>query len=191
VALCYPAGVSQLGSYSNRHWHKTSGTSAPDALSGNRIIGSRSLPICSDLLEELKTFARLRGHKKSATDQHFFCNKWGDPLTEPRVRVRFVHLRQLAAVRRHDGAYYQPRMHDLRSTFAVHRITSWIKEGADLNRMLPALAAYMGVSSLVTTEQYLALTPERFRKQLRKLSPQRGQRRWRDDAALMKFLSGL
>jgi integrase/recombinase XerD len=102
-----------------------------------------------------------------------------------------MYLRQLATVERHDGVFYQPRMHDLRSTFAVHRITSWIKEKADLNRMLPALAAYMGLSSLVTTEQYLALTPERYRKQLRKLSPQRGYRRWRDDPALMKFLASL
>ena len=159
-------------------------------LSGNRIVGSRELPICSDLLEELKKFASLKCHNKRE-DQHFFSTKCGRPLTGSRVRDRFVHLRRLAAVERRDGMYYQPRMHDLRSTFAVHRITSWIKEGADLNRMLPALAAYMGISNLVTTEKYLDLTPEHYRKQLRKLSPQRGKSRWRDDPALMKFLSGL
>ncbi len=42
---------------------------------------------------------------------------------------------------RHDGARYQPRLHDLRHTFAVHRLTAWIKRGADLNRMIPALSA--------------------------------------------------
>jgi len=36
------------------------------------------------------------------------------------------------------------------------------------------------------------MTPERFRKQLVKLSPQRRKkRRWRDDTALMKFLAEL
>jgi integrase/recombinase XerD len=82
-------------------------------------------------------------------------------------------------------------MRDLRSTFAVHRITSWIKEGADLNRMLPALAAYMGNVSLASTEKYLSLTPERFRKELQKLSPQRGNGHWRDNPALIKFLTAL
>ncbi len=82
-------------------------------------------------------------------------------------------------------------MHDLRHTFAVHRITSWIKHGAELNRMLPALAVYMGQSGLGSTERYLSLTPERFRTQLMKLSPAKAQKRWRDDAALMKFLADL
>jgi hypothetical protein len=35
------------------------------------------------------------------------------------------------------------------------------------------------------------MTPERFRKQLVKLSPQRRKRRWRDNPALMKFLAEL
>jgi integrase len=112
-------------------------------LGGNRIIGSRSLPICPDLLEELKTFACLKIHNNRAADQHFFRKKARQPLTEDGVGARFVHLRQLAAVRR--WRVYQPRCAIYVSTFAVHRITSWIKDGADLNRMLPALAAYMGV----------------------------------------------
>jgi len=159
-------------------------------LGGNRIIDARTIPVCPDLLKELKSLAALK-HRNKDPDQRFFCSRDGRPLRGITVRVRFMHLRRLAGVERHDGAFYQPRMHDLRSTFAVHRITSWIKGRADLNRMLPALAAYLGISSLVTTEQYLALTPERYRKQLRKLSPQRGPRHWRDDPALMKFLTSL
>ena len=92
---------------------------------------------------------------------------------------------------RNDGAIYEPRLHDLRSTFAVHRITSWIKNGADMNRMLPALSAYMGQVGLASTERYLFLTPERFRKELDKLSPQRGKRHWRENPSLMKFLAEL
>ena len=61
----------------------------------------------------------------------------------------------------------------------------------DLNRMLPALAAYIGQVGLGSTERTLSLTPERFRKQLVRLSPQRRKKRWRDDPALMKFLAEL
>jgi hypothetical protein len=93
-------------------------------------------------------------------------------------------------IRRDDGAVYQPRMHDLRYTFAVHRIAAWFEQGADLNHML--LAAYIGQAGLGSTERYLSLTPERFRTQLIKLSPLRPRKkRWRDDATLMKFLAEL
>lgn len=36
--------------------------------------------------------------------------------------------------------------------------------------MLPALGAYLGHVSLVSTENYLSVTPERFSKQLLRLS---------------------
>jgi integrase/recombinase XerD len=55
--------------------------------------------------------------------------------------------------------------------------------------MLPALAAYMEKVGLGSTA--LSMTPERFGKQLVKLSPQHWKKRWRDKAALMKFLTEL
>ena len=99
----------------------------------------------------------------------------------------FERLRRLSGIVRHDGPCYQPRLHDLRATFAVHRLTAWFKQGADLNRMLPALSAYLGQVGLGSTERYLSMTPERFRKQLVKLSPQRRKRRWRDNPAYDSF----
>src|ERR1700722_15198111 len=62
----------------------------------------------------------------------------------------------------------QPKLH---SVARGEDNTLTIKGGADLNRMLPALAAYMGLVGLTATERYMALTPERFRKELSKLSP--------------------
>jgi hypothetical protein len=60
------------------------------------------------------------------------------------------------------------------------------------NRLIPALSAYMGQCGLGSSERYLKLTPERYRNQLVTLSPQHpSRRRWRDDPALMKFLSEL
>jgi hypothetical protein len=57
--------------------------------------------------------------------------------------------------------------------------------------MLPALAVYMGQVGLGYTENYLLMTPERFRKQLNRLSPAHSKRHWRDDGALMDFLAKL
>ena len=111
---------------------------------------------------------------------------------EPALIVAFRKLRRLAGIERYDGATYQPRMHDLRATFAVHRLTSWLRQGGGLNRLIPALSAYMGQCGLGSTERYLKLTPERFRTQLVKSCPKHPRRkRWRDDPALMKFLEAL
>lgn len=103
----------------------------------------------------------------------------------------FQRVRKITGITLEPEAAYSPRMQDIRCTFAVHRITSWIKSGANLNRLLPALSTYMGYASLEAANEYLSLTPERFKKELQKLSSKRERNRWRDDPALMKFLVSL
>ena len=158
----------------------------------NRFNRRRVIPICPDLLRVLWSY-HLRNHRNvEVKAPQFFLNKKGEAITEQLAQKTFQRVRAAAGIVREDGAGYQPRMHDLRHTFAVHRVTAWIKHGADLNRMLPALAAYIGQVGLHSTGRYLTLTPERFRSQLDKLSPRRGTRkRWRDDPGLMQFLAKL
>ena len=72
----------------------------------------------------------------------------------------FQLIREKAGVRRTDGACYQPRLHDLRHTFAVHRLTSWYQEGKDVQRLLPQLSTYLGHRYLAATSVYLTMTPE-------------------------------
>lgn len=155
-----------------------------------RFSRSRRLPINSDLVEQLRKYVKLRGDGSRATG-YLFLNRFGKPMSQANLTRRFQILRRHCGIQRSSEASYQPRVQDLRATFAVHRITSWIRSGADLNRMLPALAAYMGNAGLATTERFLALTPERFRKDLDKLSPRRATRHWRDNRKLMEFLDKL
>ena len=55
-----------------------------------------------------------------------------------------------------------PRLHDLRHTFAVHRLAEWYREGVDLNALLPVLATYLGHRSITDTQLYLRLTADLF-----------------------------
>lgn len=158
--------------------------------SGGRFARSRKIPICRDLRAILKTYLAFRS-RRHPSHERLLIARDGRPATDNMLRKRFQRLRFVARIQGRSGAVIQPRMHDLRSSFAVHRIASWIRNGADLNRMLPALAAYMGLAGLTATERYMALTPERFRKELTKLSPDRVKKHWRDDSQLMKFLAGL
>ena len=54
----------------------------------------------------------------------------------------------------------EPRIHDLRHTFAVHRLTSWYQHGADVQQLLHHLSVYLGHVHLRCTQVYLSMTPE-------------------------------
>ena len=157
----------------------------------NRFNRSRQIPIGPDLYKVLRRYHSTNHQKGKMKAPQFFLNKEGDVLNEVTLAKAFLRLRRMTGIVRYDGARYQPRLHDLRHTFAVHRLTAWIKHGADLNRMIPALSAYIGQVGLSSTERYLSLTPERFRTQLDRLSPRRAKKRWRDNPALIRFLAEL
>lgn len=55
-----------------------------------------------------------------------------------------------------------PRPYDFRHTFATHRLYQWMKEGKDLNAMIPYLSAYMGHEQLSDTYYYIHLVPGLF-----------------------------
>ena len=62
-------------------------------------------------------------------------------------------------ISRHKSSY-QPRVHDLRHSFAVHRLTEWYRQNVDVQRLLPALSTYLGHVELGSTQRYLTMTPE-------------------------------
>jgi integrase len=154
------------------------------------LKGGRVIPLNRQLLEQLRSYVDWRTQKDFG-GEHLFTNENGCPVTQPNVRHNFIRLCRVSEVTRRCGFPARPRLHDMRQTFAVHRITSWIYDGADLNRMLPALAAYMGQAGLGSTESYLHLAPARFKKHLDKLTSHRSGGNWRDDERLMSFLAGL
>jgi len=150
----------------------------------------RQIPIGADLRDVLRKYLAWRV-KKSFQNQMLFVTKIGMPITVDLASKNFRRLRTIANVTRDHAASYQPCLQDLQCTFAVHRITSWIRNGVDMNRMLPALAAYMGRVGLNSTERFLHMTPERFKKNLNRLSPKGQRKHWRNDKKLMEFLATL
>lgn len=159
-------------------------------LRGNRIVVPRRVPLSRDLRDLLGDYLRSE-ERRSQPCPNVFVSKLGGPLSEDPIARSFARLRIRAGIVRVDGGKCQPQMRDLRQTFAVHRIASWINEGADLNRMLPALSAYMGFGGVASTQRFLFMTPERFKRELDKLSPHQARQRWRDDPGLMRFLASL
>lgn len=123
---------------------------------------TRLVPLGADLNRALTNYAGARSPaaQSKAADNPFLVGKNGARLTYSAVSKAFRQLRAEASVHRADGARYQPRLHDLRHSFAVHRLTAWYSVGADVQRLLPKLSTYLGHISLSATQVYLTMTPE-------------------------------
>lgn len=105
---------------------------------------------------------RRMGKAPNTPDSPLLLNERRKRLCHPTVRQTFMHLLQECAIpwTRRDG----PRLHDLRHTFAVHRLLGWYRDGADVNALLPALATYMGHVDISSTQVYLQPTAELLRE---------------------------
>ena len=55
-------------------------------------------------------------------------------------------------------------MRHFRHSFAVHRLISWYRQGANVQRLLPQLATYLGHVDVAATQRYLTMTPELLRE---------------------------
>jgi integrase len=159
-------------------------------LENQRLQGSRTIPLNTELVDVLKTYAAWKD-RVGLQGERFFPKINGKPLIHKGVCQHFNVLLQRTKCARRDDIQKRPRLYDLRATFAVHRISGWIKSGADLGRMLPALAAYLGQIDLTTAERFLSLCPDRFQKELEKLSPSKSSPSWRADPSAMAFLKRL
>ena len=70
----------------------------------------------------------------------------------------------IVGIRGTAGGREIPRLHDLRHSFAVHSLTAWYRQGADVQRLLPVLSTYLGHADLEGTKIYLSMTPELLRQ---------------------------
>lgn len=126
---------------------------------GTKFYKSRLVPLGLDVQKAIEHYLRLPGRR----NQHYqplFQTKTCKPVSLQVVDKSFHRLRQLAAIKRDEKSSYQPRVHDLRHTFAVHRLTEWYRQDADVQRLLPTLCTYLGHVELSSTQRYLTMTPE-------------------------------
>ena len=129
-----------------------------------KFFKSRLVPTGKDLTEILSDYIGTAHGGASPVDAPLFCFRDGSPLSQSAARSAFRRMRSYAGVQREGGASRQPRLHDLRHTFAVHRLIAWYEDGADLQDLLPKLATYLGHLDLSSTQRYLTLTPELLRQ---------------------------
>lgn len=111
------------------------------------------------VLSEYVAF-RQRITAKECSPSPLFINQCRTRLGDEVVRGTLNKLLQQCGIQK--SKKHGPRIHDLRHTFAVHRLLEWYQDGEDINARLPALATYMGHVNISSTQVYLQATPELY-----------------------------
>lgn len=140
----------------------------------------RQIPISNTMAKRLEEYVRSTSERRRDSD-HVFLQLDGRKVRRASLLHNFRRLCLRLNIRQDHGISITPGMHDLRHTFAVHCLDSWLVEGKNARQMLPVLSGYMGHVMLRSTEQYLDLVPNRFDKHLSRLAAEPGSRRhWSD-----------
>lgn len=131
-----------------------------------KFYKSRIVPFNDQVAKYLKNFLKWRSTKKLPLEPNakLFLDQTGDPYSLSAMQKIFTKIRVKSNIYRNDGARYQPRLQDLRHTFATHRIVSWHKENKDVQDLLPVLSTYLGHVSINSTAIYISFTDELLRK---------------------------
>ena len=135
----------------------------PQTVRNTKFYKTRLVPVGLQLADALSAYATKRAERPlpMGTASTFLANRDGTPLIEGTVRSAFATLLQAAGIH-HDknDRRRSPCFHSLRHTAAVHRLESWYRQGADVQRLLPALSTWLGHAHLDGTQVYLSMTPE-------------------------------
>lgn len=129
-----------------------------------KFTKSRLLPLHPSTVDVLARYRQLRSRQVHTTpDTPFFVgtrgHRLGQPLSDRQVHRVFNELRdQLGWVDR--GGHGNPRIHDLRHSFAVRRLILWHEQGIDVDQAMLTLSTYLGHAKISYTYWYLTGVPE-------------------------------
>lgn len=126
-----------------------------------KFYKSRLVPFGTQLAKIIRVYfiwyTRIFGNRECSP---FLSDRNGIQIKRHAMTDFYPRIRKKAGIKRTDGGKYQPRLHDIRHTFAVHRLVSWYKEGANVQMLLPFLSTYLGHTTLAATSVYLSMTDD-------------------------------
>ncbi len=136
--------------------------SAMLAVNESKFYKSRIVPIGADLADELRRYAAVRAQRplREGMASTFLACRDGSPLGKAIVRNAFQATLRAAGIDTGKPGFRAPCLHSLRHGFATDRLASWYREGADVQKLLPALSTYLGHGSVAATQVYISMTPE-------------------------------
>ena len=119
----------------------------------------RLVPMSDFILNRLRKYSARLGVRNEQS--YFFPSCYGGFQSHAVIYTFFRTILERIGID-HGGRGFGPRLHDLRHTFAVHRLIGWYQKHENLNAKLPLLATYLGHKGMNGTQRYLHMVPELF-----------------------------
>jgi len=130
-------------------------------------VKQRLIPIAASLEGKLRWYATVcQAFRRFDSSPWFFPNRNGVPYSSCTAYQLFRKALLVSEIS-HGGRGKGPRLHDLRHTYAVRVLNTWVREGKNLTTALPYLAVYMGHEGLKASQHYLRLTATMFPQLIR------------------------
>lgn len=129
-------------------------------INNTKFSKSRLVPVHASTLKVLREYAAFRDHyRPSQTSTSFLLGESGSPLHYDTVNGTFCALRKCLEWGP-SASGRPPRVHDLRHTFACHRLLEWYRAKVDVDHAILALSTYLGHTAVACTYWYLTGIPE-------------------------------
>lgn len=130
-----------------------------------KFFKSRLVPFNNQVATFLGNFIIWRRDQKcpSNPESKLFLDRFSNPYSLSAMQKIFTIIREKSGIYRFDGARYQPRLEDLRHTFATERVVSWYKDKKNVQNLLPVLSTYLGHCSINSTAVYISFTDKLLR----------------------------
>ena len=138
----------------------------------SKFYKSRQVPLDPSATEALRQYRRVCVQKGycQAPDAPLLVDIRGRSYRAPAASATFLQVARRTGLRGPPGTH-GPRLHDLRHTFAVHRLLAWYRDGGDVQSRLPLLSTYMGHVGIASTQVYLDVTAELLQEAARRFQP--------------------
>jgi integrase len=118
---------------------------------------TRIVPLGPSLAQQLKEFLVESGKPENLSTPVFSARGDNRPLATVTITVVFHQLILKMGLKAATGER-EPRLHDLRHSFAVNTLLRWYREGSNPSEHLPQLCTFLGHSRLSSTAVYLTIT---------------------------------
>jgi len=146
------------------------------AIRDSKFGKSRLVPVSPTTGHALVRYSRFRDATAPQREtQAFFVSERGTRLTGCGARWTFVRLCTEVglrpSVRRRSGR--EPRLYDMRHSFATTKLIEWYRAGLDVDREIPKLSTYLGHSEVGNTYWYIEAVPELLQLATERLSARR------------------
>jgi integrase len=94
-----------------------------------------------------------------STNDYFFVTSYGHRFNTRAFEYAFQLIRPCLYAN-HRPQLREPRLYDIRHTFACQTVKTWLESGEDVNHKLHLLSTYMGHVKPADTYWYLSATPD-------------------------------